>query len=212
MLDIATASEVPTLKAYQVNASYEGGSVVVYATSSAAARREGAAELDTDFEGVESCRRAPELDGYAPGPVPPMVLLQNGWWFECVNCGTRVSLDREEDGDGQPLDPCVSGQSVYCTRACRAARFVYERQRQAAQSALVEWVEARYPEAVTIHPHVYGQSLEKVDLGKPVRSSVTFTLPELRYPVSWEFGHSQIKVSRCDVDMFRALYAGELSP
>lgn len=206
MLDTAQVNDAPTLKAYQVSEPYEGEAVVVFSRSSVEARRKGADALGTEFRGVESCRRAPELDRYAPGPVPPMALLENGWWFQCVNCGTQVSMDSEEDDDGNALVPCVSGQDVYCSPACRSARLAYERSRHAAISALVEWVQTRYPSATRIQPHVYSSTLERVAQNAPPRSSVSFKLPELSHPVVWEFGHTQVKVSTQDIEVFQALY------
>lgn len=107
------------IKAYVVTDSYDGDSCIEFATNGATARRNGGNELGCEWEGVQSCRRKPEFDQFAPGPVPPMTLLENGWWFDCHNhaCQRRVSFD---DSD-PPMEPCVTGQRVYCSQECRAA-------------------------------------------------------------------------------------------
>jgi len=58
------------LKAFEVRDNDEGNCVIAFATNGAAARREGGNDLNLEFEDVESCRRAPWADEYAPGPVP----------------------------------------------------------------------------------------------------------------------------------------------
>lgn len=89
------------LKAYSVQMDEHG--CVRFATNGAAARREGANELDTDWEAIISCRRAPHFDCYAPGPVPEKALWDSGWRFLCEKCEGVAN----EWNDGSPLcDDC----------------------------------------------------------------------------------------------------------
>lgn len=113
-----------TIKAYTVTDEYgEGHAVVRFAHHNVVARRDGANELNLEFESV-SCRRSPEFDGYADaGSVPPLALIDHGWWLECLQCGTRLSLD-DEDEDGEPLprDAMVErGDRVFCDATCLSA-------------------------------------------------------------------------------------------
>ena len=57
-------------KAYVVTEDCDGTCTIVFANSSAAARREGAAELGLTFEEVESCRRAPWADEFSKATCP----------------------------------------------------------------------------------------------------------------------------------------------
>lgn len=116
-----------SLKAFVVRDNDEGGTVVVFAATAVAARRLGAQELDIDFEGVESCRRAKEFDGYASaGSVPNDVLLDMGWWFTCYGCERRI--DNSLEGEHYyglrvhniTLKPVFVGDAVYCCPACKA--------------------------------------------------------------------------------------------
>lgn len=75
---------VKPLRAYSVQTEEYG--CVRFARSGAQARREGASEMDVDWESIESCRRAPEFDQYAPGPVPDRALWEAGWRLWCVEC------------------------------------------------------------------------------------------------------------------------------
>jgi hypothetical protein len=77
--------------AWQIDDIFEGTSTFVFHHHGLAARREGANELDLDFEDVE-CSRKPYFDEYAEqGFVPREVLLDNGWWFECNNCSKHIT-------------------------------------------------------------------------------------------------------------------------
>ena len=112
------------LKAYQVQGDeYD---CIVFATNSAAARRIGGGELGLEFDEVETCRRAQWADQYADvkGGVPPMVMVENGWWMECAHCGHHITIDDIEDGfeddDGNviKLSPVEKGHLIYCDQHC----------------------------------------------------------------------------------------------
>lgn len=200
-----------TLKAYEVRESDEGHCVIRFATSNAAARREGADELGTDWYGIESCQRKPEFDQYAPGPVPPLALIEHGWWFECVWCGRQVSNDMdEEDDEGMPLPdgPAVAiGQSVFCCAEHAAQQMARWRGNAAAKNALCELIYTHWPEAQVVHVHVYGDRLEYQD---PAQggwlTSIEFRLPGLKYPVEYHWGCPDMWVTQHDVDAFKAMY------
>lgn len=194
------------LKAYEV---YDGGDnwAIVFATNSATARREGANECNCEWEEVDHCRRRPALDQYAPGPVPPLALIAQGWHYECFHCSCRVDEDMD-DVEADPhfdtwseAQPVPRGQFVYCSPACAAIDAARRRGRRAAETALIELVEAKYPGAVAIHAHVYGDRLDT----KPGHCSASFTFPGGRYPATYKFGDAAW-VSQCDVEAFEALY------
>lgn len=87
-------SAVKPLVAYSVQADECG--CVRFARSGAQARREGASEMDTDWEGIETCRRAPQFDHYSPGPVPEKALFEAGWRFLCETCEARAITEWSE--------------------------------------------------------------------------------------------------------------------
>lgn len=179
------------LKAYEVRDNYEGHCVIEYATNGATARREGASALDIEWSSVESCRRAPQFDEYAPGPVPPMVLLRSGWWMTCRHCTNKISLGLDED-ELKP-EPHVAGEDVFCNATCCALHAARERGQEAAQSALSELVYTWFPEATITRIHVYGDRLEAREFKNGlqvggVKASVSFNLPGLKHGVSFLFG------------------------
>jgi hypothetical protein len=112
------------IKAYQVQGDEYG--CIVFATNSATARREGGRELDLEFDEVGSCRRAQWADEYAgaKGGVPPLVMIENGWWQECVHCGHCITIDDIEDGyeddEGNviKLNPVEKDHHIYCNQHC----------------------------------------------------------------------------------------------
>lgn len=86
------------LLAYSVQADEHG--CVRFARSGAEARRTGAWEMDLEWEDIISCRRAPQLDRFSPGPVPEAALWEDGWFFFCAVCDCRVA----KDYDGNLVD------------------------------------------------------------------------------------------------------------
>lgn len=198
-----------TLKAYEVRDDGEGYCCVVFATNGATARREGASELGTDWECIETCRRAPDLDQYSPGPVPPMTLLDHGWWFECSHCGRRVSRDMDEDDEreflGDPADylPRSAGKrGVFCSASCECADHMEKRGHDEAEEALVKVFEAKFPGADIEHVHIYRGP--KLDANKRGEAVVTFSFPGSKYSARWEFGDEFVSVPLADQDAFKA--------
>lgn len=202
------------MKAYEVRESYEGHCVIRFATNNAAARREGAVELEIDWGSVETCRRAPQFDQYAPGPVPPLALIEDGWWFECGWCSAKVDADNEqEDDDGNLLPheaPVAIGQSVYCCAACAGLDLARKRGNMAAKNALCELVYTRWPEAKIVRVHVYGDRLDYQD---PAQggwlTSAEFTLPGLKYSVSYHWGCKSPWVAPHDLAVFKEMYGSK---
>lgn len=170
-----TSTRPKRLKAYEVREDYEGHCVIAFGEGNAQARRAGGAELDLMFEEVDSCRRAPQYDHYAPGPVPALVLIEDGWWFHCSHCDARVSDDEEEGQD--PRDDGVGG--VFCCGACEAKHYRNQRGIVTAKANLLEAFEARFPTATATRVHVYD--------GGPLRTTeqhhntVCFTFPGAKH-------------------------------
>jgi len=78
------------LRAYSVTEEDEQTGGIVFARSSAESRRIGSSKFgDGDFNWGQA-RRAQWADRYAPGPVPTLVMLANGWWFTCASCERRI--------------------------------------------------------------------------------------------------------------------------
>lgn len=199
--------ETDALKAYQVD--HYGQSVVIFDTSSVAARRRGAGKMDCEFSEVESCRRQPALDAYAPGPVPPLALIDNGWWFECGNCSCRIDNESVEDEGLQPIE---AGEFVFCSRACWAERAAQVRRREAAIAAICELVQTRFPRAQIIRAHVCDYSLDKAEPNGGILSSCDFRMPGLQHVQSYRFREGFF-IANGDIAAFDLLYgAGAKEP
>jgi hypothetical protein len=203
-------STADSLKAYMVTEYGEGHACVVFAVSGAPARRAGAAELGTDWDGVEFCRRAPEFDAYAPGPVPQRALYDAGWWFECMHCGTRMTDGEHHqfrsDDEGNDSDPDDFGffersRAVYCCRGCMAKHDAEATSRADHSAALVDLVALKYPEVLAVTYAYWNDS-------HPKKSRVCFALPALTGDVDWTIGESKVLVLQADVEVFKRLYSG----
>lgn len=205
------------LKAYEVCDNYEGYGCVVFATNSATARREGASELGTDWESIESCRRAPHLDQYAPGPVPPLTLIEHGWWFECQHCHRRVRNDMADDIEYDGIDPAnlvprqAGTHGVFCSESCECADHIARRGREEAADALREVFEAKFPGATVINVHCYDGPKLRIpdDLTRGGSTHVvTFTFPGSKWSSQWNFGDEECWVPSGDQEAFKAWRAG----
>lgn len=117
------------LKAYVVTEVCDGMGGVVFARFHAQARREGSYEYgDGDWDSVE-CRRAPEFDQYAPGPVPILSLLEHGWWMECSECQRRID---QEEVEVMRRPPVIIGNTrLFCSPWCRLKMVEWQGQRRA---------------------------------------------------------------------------------
>ena len=100
---VAINAKPKPLVAYSVQADEYG--CIRFARNGAQARRQGAAEMDIEWEDIISCRRAADFDQYAPGPVPEIALWKAGWRFLCCQCESPA----HDDGLCQMIDG-----SAYC--------------------------------------------------------------------------------------------------
>lgn len=199
------------LKAYKVHDGYEGYGTVIFAMNSATARREGANELGIEWGEVESCRRAPEFDQYAPGPVHPLTLIKHGWWIECQHCLRKVSIDMADELEIDGLNPDdfiprpAPRGGVFCSEGCECSSHMEKVGLEEAADALREVFEANFPGAEIQHLHVGGgPKLEKADGSMGRCFVVTFRFPGGQYGASWDFGSDTCHVSKEDEEVFRA--------
>jgi hypothetical protein len=147
-------------RAYQVD---DGEcSTVVFARHAATARRQGASDLNTEFESVETCRRAPQFDGYAEqGFVPAEALIDHGWWLECSGCNQRITSDAEDD-EGKPLDLVFDNRDVWCSASCRdSERRARDRERR-GKAAIPRYMRRFWPR-VTYHSCHVAQFGSRID-------------------------------------------------
>lgn len=191
------------LLAYEVREPDEGHCVIVFATNNATARREGGNELDCEFGEVEHCRRRPHFDQYAPGPVPPLVLIEHGWWFECHHCSRKIDeyMD-DENFDPDDCTPVASGQDVFCCSTCQARNHAERRANGAAKVALIELFEAKFPGCSIKDVHVYGAKLEPRDDGGGMKCTVSFLFPGARYGATYEYGSPELYIAQGDLPAY----------
>lgn len=195
-----------SLKAYMVREDDEGHCVIAFATNSATARREGGSELDLSFEEVDSCMRVPQFDQYAPGPVPIKALVANGWWFECQHCGVKFDEegrhDWEENERDDECDPVEDGKAHYCSPTCQMGHWAERRERTARQLAVIDAALSRWPMATGVTAGEYCKAWSSSEM----EWRAQFTLPGIRYPITWGLGAKTVMVSQCDQDEFKRLY------
>lgn len=200
------------LKAYVVREDDEGSCAIVFATDSATARREGGNELNLSFEEVESCRREPAFDEFAPGPVPLHATLAAGWWHQCSNCDVRFE-QKGRYGDGDPGDgddredafePVrSSGGSNYCSPTCLMKGWAERRNRESRKHAAIEAAATRWPNATRITAY------ETYERSTGIESRASFCLPGLKNGVSWVIGATTVSVTQEDAATFASLYGAQ---
>lgn len=197
------------LRAYEVREPNEGHCVIRFATSSAAARREGANELDCGFNEVEHCQRKPQFDQYAPGPVPHAVLIEHGWWFECHHCSRRVSDDMQQEAEDEGeehehLEVITDGDCVYCSHSCVMGEFVERRAQKAAQAALIEFFSLMYPDCAIGSIWVSRAPLQGPDRLGHAQALLYFKFPGAQHDATFTFGEDRMRISPDDRPAFYA--------
>jgi len=160
-----------TEKAYCVLERDEGTGGIVFANRIGQARRRAARRF---FEGERYdtiCRREPWADVHVDGRVPVGSMVENGWRFECSNCGRTIDsdmseMDMDEGGeryrDWVPADVVGSQRGiVYCDVRCETqARVAAETSRRMSRRAVSRFTRillARLPDAQVVDmPEAYG--------------------------------------------------------
>lgn len=189
--------------AYVVREDHDDRAAVVFAKNGAEARRIGGYQIGVEFEDVDSCRRAPEFDGYAEaGAVPPLVLIEHHWWFECDHCGHRITCDYEGP-DGEDLSPVADGDRVYCDAACQSAEWVRKRDIERRMNAVVEAC------TLTFHglPITGLRGVERYKHGTTETVlSCEFDFPGRKgMPARWDLGASTVWISECDLETWETI-------
>jgi hypothetical protein len=188
------------VKAYIVTETYGDGSCVQFAEHNVVARREGANELNTEFENVD-CNRYPAFDQYAP-TVPDPVLVEHGWWFQCMQCQRKI-CNAPEDDDGEPivLDPVYAGDHVFCTPHC---------QEEYRTDRLYEL--CRGEMAATLAYHMWpGITIGRTH-GYRHPARVWFTFPGGLSQVDWTIGAKVVYVAMQDVEAWNKFTDGTAAP
>ena len=177
------------LRAYSVQGDETG--CVVFAHSNVIARRNGANELDIPFEGIESCRLAPEFDEYAPGPVPAKALLAAGWWQYCSGCSKQVREDDddfEDEAETIPAHPVYIGtQSVFCSQSCHDNEMIRRAQRKQTHDEMLAYATGKWPGIVVTGSYEF-----------TIPPSMSFTFPGGQYPVRFNAGEPHVTVLAVD--------------
>jgi hypothetical protein len=184
--------------AYSVETYDPEESTIQFATSSAAARRQGADEIGTDFSGIVSCRRAHWADPYADlRYIPAKAYIDAGWWFDCNHCGTHCDSDAsrwdEETQTDIPLDLVFDGRVVYCSADCKSGH-------EAEVTARNAKFEAFKVSAAQVQP---GVTFTGFTGGYPYcANSGKFTFPGAQYGGSVQDTEESIELTWwvCDVD------------
>lgn len=204
------------MKAYLVNCEWldEDNSRIRFADHSVTARREGACQLEVEFCDV-TCRRAPEFDEFAPGPVPMTVLIKHGWWMECMGCGIRVDDDPYDHDKDEPLDldPVDHGSVVFCTPACKEKWLADKAMEKRITVATIQWLESellqKLPEAEIVEDGDRLGTYVYVDRGTVVNGRISFRFPGCEIgPAHFAFNGKDeapvVTVCSGDMDAFNA--------
>jgi len=180
------------MKAYVVSSDED--STVIFAGHSATARSKGAAELGTSF-GAVVCSRIPWADHFAPGPIPLLTAIEEGWWINCGYCNTFITKGERIASCNVEAEfaPVEDGQTLYCCPQCRAMAWAKAQHQQDQLHAQIEAVTILWPTATNICAY---------DLDR-----VQFSLPGLKHPVVWRPGSPTCDVFAADLSPFMALYS-----
>lgn len=172
------------MKAFIIETDDPEESTIQFATTSVAARRQGADEIGTDF-GLVSCKRLPWADQYAGKPIPESAYIVNGWWFECATCGDRVSDETKA--------PVFAFDLVFCCSNCHEAEVADRTAAADRKQELIDALLAKFPGAEVIYASDHD-----------TRRIARFRFPGGQDPVEWALGEDTAMVYCRDVEAWNA--------
>ena len=109
-------AQAKPLKAYMcTHDDSDGHATIVFAESPGKAKQEYCSQADAEYTDVRATRK-PVFDQHSPGPVPVLELLEDGWWFECAGCSTRISFDGDqfiEDFNSEQIEEHYARQAPH---------------------------------------------------------------------------------------------------
>lgn len=181
------------LKAYLVDCEQENGAQLYFAETANQAKCHAANEEGIDYIEVTSCHRKPEFDQYAPGPVPPKVLIEDGWWFECFGCYRRVDGDEAYDYDeDKELDgPVYRGNAVFCSTECQQSHDIKRAKEKRLDEQDIAATLVKWPKAEKVTPYMRGDH----------KRCVWFTFGG-KNVARWAIGEDVVHVAQEDVEMW----------
>lgn len=197
------------IKAYSVleEDEYTGG--IVFAKSSAEARRVGSSMFGTGEFNWGKARRLPWADRFAGGEIPVCEEIAHGWHFECSYCGAPIPQDDDEDDFGWlPASVVRVGQAVYCSELCRYERHRADFIRKNHERAAIAGLSAKLLQAIpgitlTGKDHAY------VSGGRVEQCIVAFRFPgcvvgDAHYRVDGHGADPTLHVRRGDIEAFES--------
>ncbi|MGP0171213.1 hypothetical protein ACSVIJ_04945 [Pseudomonas sp. NCHU5208] len=175
---------MPAAKAFIVETDDPDDSVVKFATTNVAARRNGADEIGADFGNV-TCKRLPWADQYAGKGIPPTAFIENGWHYECSTCGDKV-------GKETPA-PVFALDLSFCSAKCHAVE-VADRQAAAdRKQEVIDALLAKFPGVEVAFASDHDE-----------RRSARFRFPGGQDTVEWKLGEDTVMVSKRDIEAWNA--------
>ena len=135
------ARALPSVKAYAITEEWEGTGGIYFARHAITAKKAFANEHnDGELNGIV-CRRAPWADDYADKPLPANLMVEYGWWFECVGCGNHIDRDSFED-EGRDISNIIGTQhsQVFCDTTCADEYAAQKRAREAVEAEAISFL------------------------------------------------------------------------
>lgn len=141
-----------TLLCFQVEGNNDPeDTMVVFAKTSIEAKRRWANEHgdgDRYIAGI-SAKRCKGWDQFAPGPVPCLEMIDDGWFWECSGCNRTISQETIdygfEDHDGnvsEPLRPYEpKAGAIWCSKECHDADKLDKKRRATLKRRAIAVVE-----------------------------------------------------------------------
>ena len=191
--------------AWVISESYGEHSEVVFARNAMEARRLGAVELGGwDSEESYDYRRASEFDGCSSMQELREAQLAAGWWFGCgwADCSEDRCSEDGEDDDGNPLEPAVRDEHVYCNEWHAGAEAVRHVERRIRIWEAVEATCAKFPgaEILTVNDQCRGPN----HTDNVWRARVCFRVPGVDYSIDWYVGDTDVFLPEEHVPAFLA--------
>ena len=135
-------------KAYWVDLGEDEGQVIRFAQNEK--------DIESRYDAV-SIKRAPQYDcHWQLGYVPPMVLVDAGWSFECDRCYKEIHEEHWDYEADEAIHPVAKGLLLFCSDACLCEHNAESSIRKIRVAQAKAFLLSRYPKAQNLRVHCWG--------------------------------------------------------
>lgn len=155
-------------------------------------------EIENNYEEGYEIERKSEYDKYEKlGYVPPKVLIEDGWWFECNQCYRKIDYEYYDYEKEESLNPVFEEDKVFCSYDCKCNYQKDVEITKQLKEQYKQFVKSKFPKSDI--KRIWASTKEVY---------IELNLPELKYPVSFNSkDETSFFIAQYDLESFRKHYS-----